>query len=953
MRRAAKFLSLLFAVVFATAALAGPAQANFGFREFKVEFLNEDGSAVTQAGSHPFAMRTSFALDRREEGEDVFPEAAPKDVIVTPPFGFAGNPTATERCTGPEFAAIPQGTSLPSCPNSSAIGTAAVLVSPRPGASASEFTEFVVPLYNLDPAPGAALKLGFVVNSVPLTIEAGLSESTPYRVVAPTTNISQALIVYGAQLTLWGDPADPVHDRARGNCVRPTVPTQNGEVVSRGSCDAEGIAEKPFLTMPRTCGPLSTTYALDSWLHPGRFLPNHEPDLTDPVWLVGGDASTPATVGCDKVLAGFGPRISTEPTSHAASSASGLDLEVNVSDPGLEDPSAGANAVSDVKRVEVQFPPGVTVNPSQAEGLAACSEVELGRETLGSAPGEGCPDASRIGSLEVQTPLLEGETLTGGLFLATPYANPTGKLIALYMVFRDRKLGVIVKQPIEVLPDPQTGQLRGISDDLPQLPFSSFHLHFTEGPRSPLVTPTTCGTYTTVARFTPWADPSSTYTTTTDFAIDSDCPSGSASMHPTYSAGTLENAAGTYSPFSIHLTRRDGDQPLTALAVTLPPGVTGKLAGLQQCPPGAIEAARHKTGSEEQASPSCPAGSLVGHIVSGAGVGPELTYVPGSLYFAGPFEGDPLSVVAIVPAVAGPFDIGDVVVQEGLNFNPVTYRVEVDPSPLQPLPQILEGIPLDLRDLSITTDRSEFTLNPTSCAPEQGTANLFGINDQLFPVADRFQAANCGALGFKPAVRLSLRGQTKRIGHPALKAVVTYPKKGAYANIAHAQVNLPYSEFLDQSNLNKTCTKPVLLEGKCPKSTIYGRAKAWTPLLDLPLEGNVYLVGGYGYKLPALVAELNGQIRVLLAGKVDSGKNRGIRSTFEVVPDAPVEKFILEMKGGKKYGLLQNSENLCGRPQRAIARFAAQNGRVVQLSPKVQNSCPERVGGTRSGRRPH
>jgi hypothetical protein len=956
MTRVVKVLGLVALAGFAICASVSSAQAAFGIRQFKTEFLNENGSPVTQAGLHPFAMRTSFALNRREEGEEVFPEAAPKDIVVTPPLGLAGNPTATERCTGSEFATIPQGTSLPSCPNSSAIGTAAVLVSPRPGLPSSKFTEFVVPLYNVEPAPGAALKLGFVVLAVPLTIEAGLSESTPYRVVAPTTNISQALIVYGAELTLWGIPAASVHDPERGNCVRPTVPTHDGKAVSdekavsEGLCGAEGVAEKPFLTMPRTCGPMTTTYSLDSWLHPGRFLPNHEADLTDANWLNGADSAAPDTQGCDKVLSGFGPQISAQPSSHAAGSASGLELEVNVSDPALEDPSPSAVATSDVKRVEVEFPVGVTVNPSQAEGLAACSEADLARETLETSPGEGCPNASRIGSLEVETPLLEGETLTGGLFLATPYANPTGKLIALYMVFRDRKLGVIVKQPIEVLPDPQTGQLRGISDGLPQLPFSSFRLHFTEGPRSPLVTPSACGTYTTTAHFTPWADPSSTYTTTSNFSVDSNCPNGAPSMHPTYQAGTINNTAGSYSPFSVRITRRDDDQPLTALAVKLPPGVTGKLAGLQQCPPSAIEAARGKSGDEEKASPSCPSGSLIGHVLSGAGVGGELTYVPGSLYLAGPFEGNPLSVVAIVPAVAGPFDIGNVVVQEGLNFNPSTYLVEVTPSPLQPLPQILEGIPLHLSEVRINTDRSDFTINPTSCAPEQSSANLFGVNDQVFSASDRFQAANCGALGFKPAVQLSLSGATKRTGHPALKAVVTYPKGSGYANIARAQVGLPHSEFLDQGNIGTVCTQAQLKSDTCPKRSIYGHAKAWTPLLNQPLEGPVYLGVGYGHKLPDLVADLNGEVRILLHGRIDTTKEKGIRSTFEVVPDAPVSRFVLEMKGGSRYGLLENSENICRGKRHANAQFVAQNGRIAQLRPTIGNSCQRNVGGTHQAR---
>jgi hypothetical protein len=262
-----------------------------------------------------------------------------------------------------------------------------------------------------------------------------------------------------------------------------------------------------------------------------------------------------------------------------------------------------------------------------------------------------------------------------------------------------------------------------------------------------------------------------------------------------------------------------------------------------------------------------------------------------------------------------------------------------------PIPTILHGLPLDVRSVAIDMSRPNFTVNPTSCEPKTITGTALSTLGATAALSSYFQASQCNQLKFKPTLRLTLKGSTKRTGHPALKAVLTYPKAGAYANVARAQVNLPHSEFIEQSNLNKTCTKPVLLEGKCPAKSIYGKAKAWTPLLDKPLQGNVYLVGGFGYKLPALVAELDGQIRVLLAGKVDSGPNKGIRNTFEAVPDAPVEKFVLEMKGGPKYSLLVNSENLCKSPQKAITRFTAQNGRVLQTKPVIGNDCKKKTQG--------
>jgi hypothetical protein len=389
------------------------------------------------------------------------------------------------------------------------------------------------------------------------------------------------------------------------------------------------------------------------------------------------------------------------------------------------------------------------------------------------------------------------------------------------------------------------------------------------------------------------------------------------------------------------LAREDGSQELKGINLTLPPGLTGKLAGIPYCSDAQIAQAQSRNkpqeGATEQAQPSCPRAAEVGTVTIGAGAGPNPYYVQGHAYLAGPYKGAPLSLVIVTPAVAGPFDLGTVVVRAALLVNPETAQITVKSDEI---PHILEGIPLDVRSIAVRVDRSNFTVNPTNCEAHSITGSAVAVGGAEAALTNRFQVGECGALPFKPRLELQLKGSTKRIGQPALKAVLTAKPGGA--NIGRAQVNLPGGEFLDQGNLNKTCTKPVLLAGQCPASTVYGHAAAWTPLLDKPLEGNVYLVGGYGFKLPALVAELNGQIKVLLVGKVDSGSNKGIRNTFELVPDAPVSKFVLEMKGGKKYGLLENSENLCKASKvkrRANVLFTGQNGKVTQFKPVVENEC--------------
>jgi hypothetical protein len=653
------------------------------------------------------------------------------------------------------------------------------------------------------------------------------------------------------------------------------------------------------------------------------------------------------------------------PASQAAASPSAFTAELTIPQEGLTEPSA--LAAPELKKAVVTLPKGVNVNPSSANGLAACTEAQMGLATTeGAAPNPirfdksepTCPDASKLGTVEAKSPLLE-ETLGGTIYLGAQEENPFHSLLALYLVIDSPRNGILVKLPGEVKSDPTTGQLTATFDNNPQLPVEDLKLNFRGGgPHSPLATPAVCSTYTTHGELTPWSAPESgpPAQTTDSFPISSG-PNGGACatsegglpFSPSFEAGTTSTQAGAYAPLVIKLDRRDGEQELTHLEFTLPPGLTGKLAGIPYCSDAAIATAGGKTGKAEQASPSCPAASELGTVDTSAGVGSEPIHVGGHVYLAGPYEGAPLSSVVITPAVAGPFDLGNVVVRAPLFVNPETAQITARSDEI---PHILKGIPLQLRSVELKIIRQGFTLNPTSCDPMTVTSSLSGLNGASASPQSRFQVGNCRALSFKPNLKVQLKGATKRVGHPALKAVLT--AKPGEANIGRAQVNLPHGEFLDQGNLNRACTKPVLLAGNCPKSTIYGKAKAWTPLLDKPLEGYVYLVGGYGYKLPALVADLNGQIRVTLVGKVDSGKNKGIRNTFELVPDAPVSRFVLEMKGGKKYGLLENSENLCKAKKakrRAIVRFTGQNGKVRQFKPVVANQCKKH--GKRASHKKH
>ncbi len=560
--------------------------------------------------------------------------------------------------------------------------------------------------------------------------------------------------------------------------------------------------------------------------------------------------------------------------------------------------------------------------------------------------------------------------MKGNVFIAQPddpatsahgAENPFDSLIAFYIVLKNKDLGVLVKVPAKVEPDPRTGQLVTTVDDAPQFPFGAFHFHFREGQRPPLITPPGCGTYATVARLTPWARPGEVVVREASFQIDhgpggGPCPSGGPSFHPGFEAGTENNQAGSYSPFLMRITRSDGEADLSKLSSILPPGVVGRIAGVARCPEAAISLAGSKSGRAEREHPSCPEASEIGRTVAGAGVGSALTYVPGSLYLAGPYHGDPLSVVSVTPALAGPFDAGTVVVRFALTLNPISAEVEVDGSASDPIPHILKGIPLNVRDLRVYADRPDFTLNATSCEPSAVRATLWSAGSIFNPAGEapvgldsRYQAAGCQALAFKPRLALRLRGGTRRGAFPALHAV--YVPRSGEANLSRLALAFPRSEFVEQGHFRTICTRVQFAAGpghgaRCPAGSVYGHVKAFTPLLDEPLQGPVYLRSS-DHNLPDAVFALHGppsaEIDLEVSVRIDSVKGR-LRATVQNVPDAPVTRTVVDMQGGQK-GLFVNSRNLCFKPgaNRARANLLAQNGRRDQLRPLLRaRGCHKR-----------
>jgi hypothetical protein len=938
-----------------------------GVEEYDLRDEEDGGAGTGLAGSHPFQFTTTIALNQTEDARaipnpmppeisgggyynkpSVYPVSSPKDLHFQWPPGLIGDPTAFPTCTSAQFFQSADSGHANACPPQSAIGVAAVSFN-EPGFALA--TQLSVPLFNLKPEPGEPARFGFniVAGATPVVIDTSLRADGDYGVTVETNNITQTAGLLASQVTVWGNPGDPRHNRQRGWAC---LIESRGYAVEEGAlqpCASTattlGTQTPAFLTTPTSCTlPASSTVIGDTWADP----------LAVPDFPTLASTTFPTFEGCNQLP--FAPKVAAEPTAKSAASSSGLNFDLDFVNEGLSNPNGRAESA--VKKVTVALPKGVTTNPSVANGLQSCSLAQFHAEELGV---QTCPEASKIGEVEIQSPLVE-EAVDGAIYVAKQNDNPSrdaqhpnGNLLSIYMVAKNPNLGVLVKSAGAVTPDPQTGQLSTTFDELPQLPFNHFHLHFREGSRAPLITPGLCGSYSTQAQLYPYANPQVPVERTATFTVNSGangqpCASSEAGLpnKPTLSAGTVSPVAASYSPLVFKVNREDGSQALGSISAALPEGLLGKLAGVTECSNAQIAQAESRSGegqgATELASPSCPAASQVGTVNVGTGAGPNPFYVPGKAYLAGPYKGAPLSLAIITPAVVGPFDLGTIVVRTALQVDPMTTQIT---AVSDPIPTIVHGLPTVVRSVSLNMDRPNFTLNPTSCEPKQITAQAVSTLGNIAPLQNRFQASACAALGFKPSLKLSLSGQTKRAGHPALKAVLTYPK-GSYANIAKAQVALPGSEFLDQGNLNLVCKQADLKAGTCPKNSIYGKVKAWSPLLDKPLVGNVYLGVGFGYKLPALVAELNGQIRVLLVGKVDTDKDKGIRNTFLAVPDAAVSRFELSLKGGKKYGLLENSENICKKTQKAEAAFTAQNGKLEELQPTISNSCGKK-GKKKSG----
>jgi len=886
-------------------------------------WLNDlDGNPERQAGSHPDSSGRYRVVLQDPSNRESFPVEAPHRFIQEVPPGLIGNPSAVGYCPLAGMKGAQSGLGS-ACPVDSQVGIAYIGDEGNEGQPRGK-----APVYNLPAPDGTPALFAFNYLGVVIRLTPSLRPHD-YGITIDSGIIPQGIVLPQVEVIFWGVPADPAHNSLRYG------PLAGGAFYYP---PAEPTApRKAFVSAPTSCPgtPDMQTGRIDGWKSIGVFDvqsitadPNGEPFIS---------------TGCDRLP--FEPAIEARPTTNVADAPSGLDVKLTI--PQNTDPDGLAAA--HLKNASLKLPEGMTINPSSANGLGACSPSGIGLVSpIGEAKaifnGEdaNCPNDSKLGTVQVNTPLID-HPLNGEVYLAGQGNNPFNSLLALYISVEDPQTGTTIKLAGQPKPDPNTGRLTVEFANNPQLPFEELKVNLFTGPRAALKTPMACGQYATTSTMTPWSSPYGADKTPSDaFAITKGANGGAclkaadqAPNKPSFNAGTIDPAAGTYSPFVLKLTREDGTAPIKGIDATLPKGLLGKLAGIAYCPDSSLASAAGKSGKSEQSSASCPANSEIGKVTVGAGAGSNPLYVGGKAYLAGPYKGAPLSMAIVTPAVAGPFDLGTVVVRTALKVDPETAQIR---AVSDPIPTILQGVPLDIRQIAVNLDRPSFTLNPTSCNPMAVTGQVLSVFDQPSALNERFQVGGCAALGFAPKLAMHLKGGTQRGKYPALTA--TLKARAGDANIAKAVVSLPHSEFLAQEHIRTVCTRVQFAADACPAASVYGEATAWSPLLDKPLSGPVYLRSSPN-PLPDLVADLNGQIRVSLVGRIDSVRG-GIRNSFELVPDAPVSKFVLSMQGGKK-GLLVNSRDLCKSVNKVDAEFAAQNGKAHAIEPVLTNSCKKKA----------
>jgi hypothetical protein len=923
---------------------------SFGVENYEITPEEEGGVLDTQAGSHPFQLTTTVELNTNAvpvfhriplQGiEEVMPEVQPraltKDLRFNLPPGLVGNPTPIPQCSVRVF--VLQATEQDRCPNNTVVGVATPIVA-NPDTSKRVPLAFSEPLYSLVPSIGEPAKFGFLTVAGPVILDTSLRTGGDYGVVVTVPNITELAEFIGNQVTFWGVPGDRRHDTSRGSCLDHFgTEKEGGEFKWEFSC---ALQEKPqpLLIMPTSCtGALHTSLEADPWTQPGRFTAPYEYSFRN---LAG---ETYGLDGCNRL--NFEPSISLTPDGQQASTPTGLTVGVHVAQEASLNPTGLTE--STVKDTTVTLPAGVALNPAGADGLSSCG---LGGIGLESSLEQSCPESSKVGTVEIETPLLP-HRLEGAAYLAAQNANPFGSLIALYLVAKDPFSGVIVKLAGQVTPDEHTGQLTSTFKDTPQLPFENLRLHFFGGSRAPLGTPALCGSYTTTAAIAPWSG-NPPVNSASEFQITSG-PNGSPCsnplpFNPELTTGSLNIQAGAFTPFTMTMSREDGNQNLDAIQLKMPPGLLGQLSKVKLC------------GEAEGNAGTCGPDSLIGETVVSVGLGGNpYTVKGGRVYITGPYAGAPYGLSIVNPAKAGPFDLGQVVVRAKIEVDPTNAAITItsDTSGPYRIPQMIDGIPLQIKHVNVTITRPEFTFNPTNCTPMQIGGALTSSQGSVSALHVPFQVTNCAVLGFKPIFSVSTNGHTSRAAGASLHVKLTYPKApfGSQANIGKVKVDLPKQLPSRLTTLQKACPDSVFNANPaaCPQASRIGSATATTPVLPVHLEGPAFFVSHGGQKFPELIIALSGQgVTVYLHGETFINPAGITSSTFRTIPDVPIGTFELTLPQGTGSALAANG-NLCTSKLIMPTTFVAANGMVIhQSTPITATGCGKHRGkkARKAGRR--
>ncbi len=914
------------------------AEPQFGISSFQLsscaDASSENGlpcdAPYIQAGGIPYDLTTTFHFNLHESlsnvGRPVFTSVEePKDIRVNLPPGVVFNPQAVTRCS---LAVFTQSDGE-KCPSSSQVGT--ILTSPYGNLEQT-------PLYNLTPLAGRPAEFGFH-NQLNFVIAGGVNTGEGYTLSATSSNIPETEIT-SASITTWGVPADPRHDPQRGQKCSWIIgaPPEPGACYRGGESAGGSLA--PFVTLPTECSgqPLTAKIVTDSWVHPGALDANGNSVRGDENWKSAlAYPPMPPVTGCGQLI--FGSSLVVQPDNTLAGEPVGLGVELEV--PQTSSPEVPATP--HVRDVTVALPAGMVISPSAAQGLGVCHDDpgvnprsvadEFGS---GSASPASCEPSSLVGRLHITSPDLP-LPLDGEVFLGAPLCEPCspadaqgGRMVRLYLqAIGEGSDGITLKLAGTESIDQRTGRLTTTFQENPQLPWEHIKFELVGGPRATLANPRACGPAVTNADLVPWSSPFNLDSTPSSAFEVTGCPP--AQFSPSFVTGTTSNQAGGFSPFTLAFGRSDADGFLDGVQLKMPPGLLGMLSSVSLC------------GEPQAAQGTCGPESLIGHtqVLTGPGANPFLV-TGGQVFITGPYKGAPYGLSIVVPAKAGPYTLsgttgnGTVVVRAAIAIDPATAQLTVT---ADPLPAVLDGIPLQLRVVNAVIDRPGFTFNPTDCNPLQITGTLLSTQGQSAQVSAPFQVTNCAALAFKPQFKVSTSGKTSRANGASLDAKLSYPA-GAFgrdANIAKVEVELPKQLPSRLKTLQKACPAATFEANPagCSAASVVGVARAVTPVLTGALSGPVYFVSHGGEAFPSLVVVLQGDgVRVDLVGATFISKAGITSSTFKTVPDVPVDSFELYLPEGP-YSALAANGDLCKSRLQMPTAFVAQNGAEIHESTKV------------------